>query len=110
MSTMRFADEVLDRDQVLDLGDAPEPDERELKLAVQIIESLTSEWDPEEHHDEFTNELRSLIEQKARGGEVLAVESGEPAAEGRVVDLMEALEQSVEEARKPTRKKGRRSA
>ena len=86
MSTMRFADEVLDRDQVLDLGDAPEPDERELKLAVQIIESLTSEWDPEEHHDEFTNELRSLIEQKARGGEVLAVESGEPAAEGRVVD------------------------
>lgn len=110
MSTMRFADEVVDRNEVLDLDDAPEPDQRELELAVQIIESLTNEWDPEAHHDEFTAELRSLIEEKAKGSEVISVDAGEPAPEGRVVDLMQALEQSVEEARKPARKKGKKSA
>jgi len=109
MSTMRFADEVVARDEVLDL-EPVEPDERELKLAVQIIESLTTEWDPEAHHDQFTEELRALIEEKAKGRDVVAIDTGAPAAEGRVVDLMQALEQSVEEARKPAGKKGRKTA
>jgi DNA end-binding protein Ku len=109
MSTMRFADEVLDRDEVLDLPEASEPEERELKLAVQIVESLTTEWDPAAHHDQFNEELRSMIEEKARGRDVVSVAEGEPAPEGRVVDLMQALEQSVEEAKKPS-KKGKKSA
>lgn len=109
MSTMRFADEVLDRADVLDLGEVAEPEERELKLAAQIIDSLTTEWEPDAHHDEFTEELRAMIEEKAKGRDVISVAEGEPASEGRVVDLMQALEQSVEEAKKPARK-GKKSA
>jgi DNA end-binding protein Ku len=109
MSTMRFADEVIDRSEVVELDDLDPPAEREVKLAVQIIDSLTADWDPSAYHDEFTGQIRTMIEEKARGREVISVpESGGPA-EGRVVDLMEALEQSVEAAKKPARK-GKKSA
>jgi DNA end-binding protein Ku len=104
MSTMRFADEVIDRSEVVELSEAPEPAAREVDLAVQIVESLTADWDPAAHHDEFTDQLRSMIEEKARGHEIVAVPDVSGPSEGRVVDLMEALEKSVEAARKPTRK------
>lgn len=101
MSTMRFADEVIGADQVLDFGDAEAPDERELGLAVQIIENLAGEWDPDAHHDEFTDQLRGLIEERAAGRDVVSVTEGGPPEEGRIVDLMAALEQSVAAAKNP---------
>jgi DNA end-binding protein Ku len=108
MSTMRFADEVVDRDDVIEVPDAAEPDDKAIGLAVQIIEGLSSEWEPERYRDAFTEELRSMIEQRAAGNEVLKVAESAEEPEGRVVDLMQALEQSVEAARKP--KKGKKSA
>ena len=109
MSTMRFAEEVLDRDEAITLPETAEPEEREIKLAVQIIESLAGEWDPSAHHDQFTDELRALIEERAAGKQVMSVAEPEGEPEGRVVDLMQALEQSVEAAKKPA-KKGKKSA
>lgn len=103
MSTMRFADEVVGLDEFLDTSELAEPSSKELALAVQIIEGLAEEWDPERYHDTFTEELRSLIEEKAEGGEV--TEEPEAAAAGsdggELVDLMAALEASVEEAKRP---------
>ena len=109
MSTMRFADEVLARDEAITLPATPAPEEREIKLAVQIIESLTTEWDPDAHHDQYTEELRAMIEERAAGKQVISVPESAAEPEGRVVDLMQALEQSVEAAKKPA-KKGKRSA
>ena len=109
MSTMRFADEVMARDEAITLPETPAPEEREIKLAVQIIESLTTEWDPEAHHDQYTEELRAMIEERAAGKQVISVPESAAEPEGRVVDLMQALEQSVEAAKKPA-KKCKRSA
>ncbi len=99
MSTMRFADEVVPQSDIDALpGKGPKPDAKELKLASQIIGSLTTDWDPKRYHDTYTEELKGLIEAKAKGKKV-TVEEPAPT-EGKVLDLMEALEASLAAARK----------
>ena len=66
-------------------------------MATQLIDGLSSEWDPTQYHDTYTEELRSRIKRKDHGKEV--VESADKP-EGRVLDLMAALEASVDAAKK----------
>jgi DNA end-binding protein Ku len=108
MSTMRFADEVVPRKDVEDVPSRrTKPEPKALKLATQIVDSLAGDWKPEQYHDTYAEELRERIERKEKGEDL--VEEPEAPAEGaRVLDLMEALEQSVSEAkgrRGGTRKK-----
>ncbi len=99
MSTMRFADEVVPQSEIDALpGRGGKPEAKELKLASQIIGSLTTDWDPKRYHDTYTEELKGLIEAKAKGKKV-TVEAPAPT-EGKVIDLMEALEASLAAARK----------
>jgi len=47
MSTMRFADEVVDRKDIEELpGGGAKAAPKELKMAAQLIDSLTTDWDP----------------------------------------------------------------
>jgi DNA end-binding protein Ku len=114
MSTMRFADEVVPRDELDDIPSANvEPTDRELRLASQIIDSLTTDWEPSRYADTYTDELRELIEAKAKGKEVTVEPDTDPGA--KVLDLMEALKASVEEHRnragaRPTGRKKTASA
>ncbi len=119
MSSMLYADEVVSADQLEDLPEDVEVSERELKMANQLIESLTSEWRPEQYRDDYRERVLELIEKKAAGQEIAAAPVEEEQAP--VVDLMAALEASlaaakdrrdeapVEEA-KPARARKRRSA
>jgi DNA end-binding protein Ku len=97
MSTMRFADEVVPRsdvDGVPDRRSKPEP--KMLRMATQLVDSLTSDWNPGQYHDTFTEELRARIRAKRSGRKV----TSEPKeAEPKVIDLMQALEESVKGAR-----------
>jgi DNA end-binding protein Ku len=96
MSTMRFADEVVSRKKIDGIPAArSKPAPNELKLAGQIIDSLASDWDPKRYHDTYTEELRDLIERKAKGEELVADEP-EDASSGKVIDLMEALQASLD--------------
>jgi DNA end-binding protein Ku len=76
---------------------------KELDMAVNLIESMTDEWRPEEYHDSYTEQVEKLIDTKREGKEIVASE--EPSEPTKVVDLFEALSRSVE-----TRKKGRSSS
>ncbi len=97
MSTMRFEDQIVAREDIPGLDvERDEPTEKELALATQIIESLASEWDPGQYHDTYTAELRRLITAKDEGDEIVTEE--EPAG-AKVLDLMAALEASVAAAR-----------
>jgi DNA end-binding protein Ku len=104
MSTMRFADEVVPRSAVDGVPSrVSKPDAKALKLATQIVDSLAGEWKPEQYHDTYAEELRARIERKDKGKDV--VEEAPAEDEGaKILDLMDALEQSVAAA------KGRRSA
>jgi DNA end-binding protein Ku len=103
MSTMRFADEVVDASTVEELpGKSTKPNAKELELATQIVDALSSDWDPDRYHDTYTEELRDRIEAKATG-EAITVEEA-PAPKTNVVDLLAALQASVDAAKQPAGK------
>jgi DNA end-binding protein Ku len=95
METMIFHDEVVPHDDIDELPDAKElkASDRELKMAQQLIDSLSSEFDPERYHDEYREKVLELIERKASGEEI-AVQPEAPAP-AKVPDLMAALEASL---------------
>jgi DNA end-binding protein Ku len=107
MSTMRFADEVVERSEIEGLPRRTKPDAKALKMAKQLISGLSGEWNPDQYHDTYTEELRKRITAKNSGKQVVE-EAEKPAA--KVLDLMAALEASVDAAksrrspRKATRK------
>ncbi|MEJ7584277.1 MAG: Ku protein [Acidimicrobiales bacterium] len=111
MSTMRFADEVVPRSAVDGVPTRrAKPEAKALKLATQIVDSLAAEWDPEQYHDTYAEDLRERIEAKDAGKEV--VEADEPETKADVLDLMEALQASVESAKgkRASKSSGRKRA
>lgn len=98
MSTMRFADEVVPRSDIDELPSRrSKPESKELKMALQLVDSLATDWEPEQYHDTYAEELRDRIDAKEKGKEIVAEESEERRAD--VIDLSEALERSLDEAR-----------
>jgi DNA end-binding protein Ku len=98
LETLLFADEVRDPEDVIDeLPPAQKKDSREMKAAINLIEQLTTEWDPERYHDTYRERLLGIVRDKAKGREI-SVEAPGPRRE-KVVDLMDALQRSIDEAR-----------
>jgi DNA end-binding protein Ku len=95
METMLFADEVVPTDSLDEMttdGDVKTTD-RELTMARQLIDSLSSDFEPEKYQDEYRERVLDLIERKAQG-ETIVIE--EPSSEPeKVPDLMAALEASI---------------
>ena len=93
LETMYYADEVRQPE------DAPAPQVRpaEVEMAKSLIENLASKWDPKRYHDQYRNQLLDLLEKKAEGEPL-----PEPQQEtgGEVIDLMDALRQSVAATKK----------
>jgi DNA end-binding protein Ku len=99
MSTMRFADEIVPRRDVDEVPDRrAKPDPKMLRMATQLVDSLTTAWKPDRYHDTFTEELRSRIDAKESGEEITSEPPEDEKTE--VVDLMKALEASLERPRK----------
>src|SRR4029079_7180301 len=97
LETLYYAEDVRAREEIdASVGeiDVKGP---ELDMARQLVESLVGDFDPEEYQNEYRNDLRAMLEAKLEGKEIVAPE---PPKEAAVVDLMEALKQSVAQARK----------
>jgi DNA end-binding protein Ku len=106
MSTMRFADEVVPRAEVDGVPTRrAKPEAKAMKLATQIVDSLSADWKPEQYHDTYAEELRSRIKAKDKGKDVVEEPEDEEEKAG-VLDLMAALEASVDRER--ARSTGRR--
>ncbi|TDD66426.1 Ku protein [Jiangella aurantiaca] len=97
LETMYFADEI--RDPVTELGDLPKAasKNKQLDMAVDLVEAMTEPWKPEQYHDTYTERVEELVEAKHEGREVVA--ETEPAATG-ATDLLTALQESVAAAKK----------
>ncbi|MFP3987939.1 Ku protein [Streptomyces sp. E11-3] len=96
--TLHWADEV--RDPHHEVGDLPqktEVTEPELRTAIQLVEALSMDWDPEEYHDTYQERVLRLVEAK-RTGETLD-KAVPPPQSTNVIDLMGALEASVSRAK-----------
>ncbi|CCG02663.1 Ku protein [Blastococcus saxobsidens] len=99
LETMFFADEV--RDPVEEIEQLPVKHSftsRDLDMAVSLIDTMSTEWEPTNYRDTYRDRVNELIEAKRRGEEVVI--QGEPDTSDNVVDLMAALRASVEAAGK----------
>lgn len=104
LQTMLWHDEIREADFPA-LETTPRITERELSLSAALMESFAGDFEPEKFTDEYQEELRKLIDAKLEQGESIdtAVTFGEEPEEkkggGEVIDLMEALQRSVERSR-----------
>jgi DNA end-binding protein Ku len=96
MATMRFPDEVVDPEDLDELfgEEIPKPAKKELDMARQLVDSLASDFKPEQYRDEWREELLNLIERKADGKELVSAPSEAPKPT-KAPDLMAALEESL---------------
>lgn len=75
----------------------PALDQRELGMARQLIEMLESEFEPQEYHDEFRERVLEMLAAKAQGKQVRKKAPAQPEPS---MDLSQALEASIQQARK----------
>jgi len=99
LQTMLWPDEV--RKPSFDvLDDIPEPNEREVKMADLLIESMVDDFEPNDYEDDYQQAVQALVERKLAGGDVKAAPKAKDDDEGGdVVDLLAALQRSVDRAK-----------
>ena len=99
MSTLYFANEIVAQTALTELADVKrDVDDRQLTMAQQLIDSLTTDFDPKRYRDEYRERVLELIEKKAEGEDVVQAPQGrEPA---KVINLMDALEASLAAAKR----------
>lgn len=99
LETMYFPAELIDPAEVPALPSGREPvDARQAQAAQQLIDSMTVPFDPSRYHDEYTERVGRLIEQKLTEGAVTEVAQPVAEAGGQVVDLLDALKKSLASA------------
>ncbi len=111
MSTLAYADEVLDPADIDELQglDAIEVNDKEIAMAEALVASLASDFEPAKYRDEYREEVMALIQMKADGEEFEVLETA--AEKPKVVDIMAALEASVAAAKEArTRHPAKKSA
>jgi DNA end-binding protein Ku len=98
MQTMLWPDEVRKPDFAgLDATEhAAKP--QELKMAKLLVDTLAGDYDPDEYEDDYQKAVEALVQAKLEGGEVKAPEQPEKTT-GEVVDLLAALQRSVDAAK-----------
>jgi DNA end-binding protein Ku len=97
LETLFFAEDIRPRAEIDDAVGETEVSDPELDMARQLVASLVGEFVPEEFENVYRGELRAMLEAKLEGREITVPE---PAPEAPVIDLMDALKQSVAQAKK----------
>ncbi len=97
LQTMLWPDEIRSA-EFANLGDVGSATERELSMASMLIESLSGDYEPQEFEDDYAQAVESMVEAKLAGGEVKAQPEAKDGS-GEVVDLLEALQRSVDRAK-----------
>ncbi len=102
LQTMLWPDEVRQPDFAI-LDDDVELRPQELKMAASLVESMASDFEPEEFTDSYRGAVTELIEAKLERGESAQLPGTEETTEqtktGEVIDLLTALQRSVNRAR-----------
>jgi DNA end-binding protein Ku len=98
LETLFVAEDVRSQAEIEEAVEGTEVKEAEMELARQVIDSLAGDFEADELVSEYRQDLRSMLEAKLAGQEIKRPEP-EPE-EAPVIDLMEALRQSVSEAQK----------
>jgi DNA end-binding protein Ku len=98
LETLFIAEDVRSQAEIEEAVGDTEVKEPELELARQVIDSLAADFDPSSLESQYRQDLRAMLEAKLDGQEIKRPEPVEE--EAPIIDLMEALRQSVDEAQK----------
>jgi DNA end-binding protein Ku len=102
LNTLRYADEIRDAGELK----VPAPDARtatisdkELQMAKALVEGMSEDWNPEEFHDTYREDVMALVEQKIAANETHSITMPGPererAASSNVIDLVSLLQASL---------------
>ena len=96
LQTMMWPDEVRTPDFSVEAGDVKDT---EVKMAHMLVETLAGDFDPSEFEDDYAGAVQQVVQAKIEGGEVKRTERSTKSS-GEVVDLLAALQRSVDAAKK----------
>jgi DNA end-binding protein Ku len=110
LETLRYGNEVIAPDEIEDeTGGSAKLNERELKMAEQLVGSLATSFDPSRYHDEYRKCVMDLVERKAEGQSIVL----HPAPARKATppkDLTEVLKASLAHVRQQQHRHRRKSA
>ncbi len=93
-TTLRYADEVVDPQIFPALANLPQPQEKELQLAEQIIKSMSGELDLKAYRDQYKERIEALVRSKMAGAVIVPEKKKKPGPAAK--SLMEALRLTAE--------------
>src|SRR4051794_4940405 len=103
LELIHFAGEVLTPEELT--RPATTLNDKELKMAQALIDSMSSEWQPDKYRDEYRSAVMELIEQKAKNKEIPAAPAAAPRSTN-VVDLVKVLQESINRSKSVKVKRG----
>ncbi len=109
LETLHFADELRDPSEL----SKPEATigQKELDMALSLVQTMNEKWEPAKYHDEYRDALMKLIEQKVhRGAKALPSAKHAKAGPEKIIDLVDLLQESLgqtEKRRKPKKSRAR---
>ncbi|MFC0254067.1 non-homologous end joining protein Ku [Massilia consociata] len=108
MNTLRYADEIRDAgDLKIPTADDKKAaiTDKELKMAMALVQGMAEDWDPEQYHDTYREDVMALIEKKVKAHQTKTItmpEASETKREtGKVIDLVSLLQASL--GKKPSK-------
>lgn len=101
-TTLRYPYEVRDEEDYFEDIKSPKISKDMIDLAIHILDSKASHFDPSKFEDEYENALKKLVQQKAAGKPVKVAEKAEKP--DNVVNLMDALQQSLKGGKAPPKR------
>lgn len=105
LETIHYPDEVRRAENIPGLRDDIQISDKEMDMALQLVEQLTTTFDPEKYTDEYRERVKELVQNKVSGNEVKIAPE---VPQTDITNLMEALQQSINETKsqkKQTRKR-----
>jgi DNA end-binding protein Ku len=102
MNTLRYSDEIRSTDELKipsSTSKTAAVTDKEIKMALALVEGMSEEWNPEQYHDSYREDVLALIEQKVASGDTKSItpvdKHAEPRTSGKVIDLVALLQQSL---------------
>ncbi|ATQ76957.1 Ku protein [Massilia violaceinigra] len=110
LNTLRYSDEIRPTDE-LKIPTAKSKtaaiSDKELKMAMALVEGMSEDWEPEQYHDTYREDILALVEKKVKARQTKTITMPEkekaPASKGNVIDLVALLQQSL--GKKPAKGK-----
>jgi DNA end-binding protein Ku len=97
LQTMMWPDEVRQPDFAIDPADTAKPEE--VAMAKMLVDSLAGDFNPDDYEDDYRTAVAALVEAKISGGDLVRPPTATRTS-GEVVDLLAALQRSVDQAKK----------